>query len=131
MSYLSEQEAISRTPTMLVKLKLDYCQNIFSQSPCTATGTPCYYTYPTCKDKVNYLRGTKDYRFCPQQGISLEDALPYLVRVATVPTEIKAHQHITRVAEIKLEFHDDFPLPLANPDKPISNLESAGTFWRN
>jgi len=131
MSFASEQAALARIPTALVKLRLDYCQNTFGQSPCAATGTPCYYTYFTCQDKAHYLRGSKDYRFCAQAGVLRADALPYLARMAMVPTEIKADQHLTRVGEISLEFYDDLPLPLANPDKAIGNLESGGTFWRN
>jgi hypothetical protein len=131
MTFSAEQAAVVRTPTILVKLRLDYCQNTFGQAPCTAIGTPCYYTYVTCKDKPNYARGVKDYRFSAYQGAPLADALPYLTKMATVPTEIKTDQHVTRVAEIHLEFHDDRPLPLADPNKAVHNFESAGTFWRN
>jgi len=131
MSYISEQTGLARIPTVLVKLHLDYCQNTFGQSPCAAAGVPCYYTYPTCKDKAHYLRGSKDYRFCAQAGPLRTDALPHLAQLAMVPTEIKADQHLTRVGEISLEFYDELPLPLANPDKTVGNPESGGTFWRN
>jgi len=131
MTFSAEQAAVVRTPTILVKLRLDYCQNTFGQAPCAAIGTPCYYTYVTCKDKPNYARGVKDYRFSAYQGAPLADALPYLTKMAIVPTEIKTDQHVTRVAEIHLEFRDDRPLPLADPNKAVHNFESAGTFWRN
>ena len=131
MSFSSEQASLVRTPVVLVKLRLDYCQNTFGQSPCAAAGTPCYYTYFTCKDKANYARGSKDYRFCAQEGTLPAEALPYLARMVAVPTEIKADQHLTRVGEISFDFDDDFPLPLANPDKAVGNPEAGGTFWRN
>lgn len=131
MSLAREQSALVRIPTVLVKLCLDYCPHTFGQSPCTATGTPCYYTYITCQDKSRYLRGTKDYCFSAVQGPRVAEALPYLLKTAALPTEIKADQHVTRVSEIQLEFCDDAPLPRANPDKAVSNLETAGTFWRN
>lgn len=132
MSYENQAGSIARTITWRMILHLDYCSNTFGQSPCQASGpTCCYYTYPTCKDPDNFIRGEKAYAFCPAQGQVLPDSLPFLLDVRTVPTEIKPGKNVTRRARVTLEFLDDSPLALANPDKAVSNAESHGSFFRN
>ena len=59
MEYDYYRDRLSRTPVSLVVLTLDYCDNAFGAAPCNATGTPCYNTYRTCKDKDHYSRGYK------------------------------------------------------------------------
>lgn len=132
MSFDDYSRSLSRTITWRVLLHLDYCTLTYGQSPCQATGTPyCYYTYPTCKDPVNYSRGTKVYAFSMADGPLITDCLPYIRDVKTVPTEIRPDKHVTRRARITVDFNDDSPLALANPDKTYSNVETKGSFFRN
>ncbi len=131
MSYFSEQTNISRKPCWLFKLKLDYCQNQFGSAPCTASGTPCYYTYSTCKDKANFSKGEMTCNYCEKQGPRIQGALPYILSVKYIPTEIDPKNSTTRRGNLLVRLADDKPLPLANPDKNPSRPESEGTYWKN
>jgi hypothetical protein len=131
MSYFSEQTSISRRPCWLFKLRLDYCQNQFGSAPCTASGTPCYYTYSTCKDKENFSKGEMTYNYCEKQGPRIPGALPYILSVKYIPTEIDPKHSTTRRGNLLVRLADDMPLPLANPDKNPSHTESKGTYWKN
>jgi hypothetical protein len=132
MSYDDELAALCRTVTWKVVLRLDYCAHTCGQDPCAAAGPPwCYYTYPTCLDPAHFSRGTKDYAFALADGPRLEGCLPCLAEIKSVPTEIRPEDNVTRRARITLEFFDDAPLALANPDRTVSNAESGGSFFRN
>lgn len=90
MSYQTLVDQAVHTPCTLVEIDLDWCGNTFGVSPCTATGEPCYNTYPTCKDKANFARTTKTYSYssadAPHPGLN---ARPYVSKVSYQPTEIK------------------------------------------
>lgn len=46
-------------------INLDFCDLTFGTSPCTATGAPCYNTWPTCTLQSVYVTTVgKDYKFC-------------------------------------------------------------------
>jgi hypothetical protein len=132
MGYEQYRDAIGRTVTWRVALRLDYCTRTCGQSPCAAAGPPwCYYTYSTCLDPAHYSRGTKEYAFSLACGATVVDALPYLAEIKHVPTEIVPKESVTRRARITLDFIDDAPLALANPDKSVGNAETGGSFLRN
>lgn len=133
-TYAAEKAAISRTPITKVELDLDYCQNTFGTAPCTATGTPrCYNTFPTCKDKPHFTRGTKTYKLtsadAPLPFGSGER--PYLKAVKYLPCEIK--DSLTVNARITCEFHDE-PDNDVGIDPYVTTRTSfpniPGTFWR-
>jgi len=131
MDFEQTRSALCRRVAWLVKLRLDYCGRTFGVSPCAATGTPCYYTFATCKDLAHFNRGTRDYLFCPADGPRVADALPLLAEVRAVPTEIRPEDSVTRRARVTLDFFDDSPLPLCNPDRTVTNAETAGSFFKN
>jgi hypothetical protein len=131
MSYSSQQSSVKRTPCWLLKLRLDYCQNQFASAPCTATGTPCYYTYSTCKDKANFSKGERVYQYSEKKGPEIQGALPYILGVKYIPTEIDPNHSTTRRGNLLVRLADEGPLPIANPDKDPSNIETAGTYWKN
>jgi hypothetical protein len=95
-----------RTPIWLVILTLDFCENTFGVSPCTATGEPCYNTYCTCRDKLNFVRGTKDYMYT-----NFNAPLPFpgprrlISSLDFYPTEIKTS--LTVRNRIKVGFVDE------------------------
>ncbi len=141
MTYSAELKRLSRTPITVAVMNLDYCGNIFGITPCRATGTPCFNTFPTCKDKIRYTRQAavtqkealdmtdinhvagmglsqwqegKGYRFS-----SLDAALPfrkgekpYIKSVKYLPTEIK--DNLTVNARITCELYDE-------PDSDINS----------
>lgn len=130
VSYQAHLTAISRTPVTLVVMTLDFCGRTFGVSPCLATGTPCYNTFPTCKYKSAYLKTTKDYKFTsanaplPFNG----NERPYLKSVRYLPTEIK--DNLTINARVSLEF-DDEPDTDVGIDPYVSQRPSVqGTFWK-
>lgn len=131
MSFEEELSRISRQPAWVLVLYPDYCANEFGVSPCAASGTPCYFTYPTCKDKTHYARGSKQYRFCGKAGLWLKDVLPYIKSIQYNSMELDPRNFKTTRADLTVSLHDDAPLGLANPDKQSSNLETAGSFWKN
>jgi hypothetical protein len=63
MTYSSALSSIARTPISICVITLDYCGNTFGTAPCTATGVKCFNTWPTCKDRANFDRQEKDYKF--------------------------------------------------------------------
>lgn len=85
-----------RVAAAVLELDLDKCLNSFgvnngTTSFCTATGTPCYNTFGTCKDKLNYRKGLYTWRFC-SRGLPLpadQPAMrPYIDSVDIAPSEI-------------------------------------------
>jgi hypothetical protein len=132
MTYDEQLQSISRSVARRVVLYLDYCANTCGVSPCAAAGSPfCYYTFPTCQDPAHFTKTSKAYAFSLNDGPSVPESLPYLVSVKEVPTELRPGDNVTRRARITLEFLDDAPLALANPDKSVSNAETAGGYLRN
>lgn len=130
MPYDGQLSSISRTPITLVVITLDFCGRTFGVSPCLATGTPCYNTFPTCKYKSAYLKTTKDYKFTsanaplPFKG----NERPYLKSVRYLPTEIK--DNLTINARVSLEFYDE-PDTDVGIDPYVSQRQSVqGTFWK-
>lgn len=130
MTYSSELAAISRTPVTLMVMTLDFCAETFGSAPCTATGDKCYNTYPTCKDKTNFNRTTKDYKF-----VSADAPLPfktgerpYITSITHLPTEIK--DSLTVNARVVVELADE-PDTDIGIDPYVSTRSSVqGTFWK-
>ncbi len=137
MGFDDYKNALTRKPFWLVKLYLDQCQNTFGQAPCTATGDPCYYTYPTCKDTPNYSKGTYVWKFTSRdfQIGSIYNLsfgyLPYVERITYIPIEIDPKSNVSRRGNMEIELADDQPLVYAVPGKDPSPVEQGGTFWRN
>jgi hypothetical protein len=147
MTFETEQAKISRTPVWTARLVMDQCSNTFGVnaggSTCTATGTPCYYTYPTCKKQTVYVKGSRNLDLVLNTAPLAQTfpCLPYIDTVDPSPTEIKPEEGITVLGELKLKLLDDTPWPWANSNKPdpatgamsatYSNAETQGTFWRN
>jgi len=66
MTYDSTRILDVRNPVTVVELYLDTCAEVWSVSPCTASGSAgdeCYNTFKTCQDTANYNKTSKTYRF--------------------------------------------------------------------
>lgn len=132
MTYEDFTNSLARAVTWRALLRLDYCAHTCGVSPCAAEGPPyCYYTFSTCLDPENFSKSEKVYAFARADGFAVPDSLPLLLDFQSVPTEIRPQDHVTRRARVTLDFCDDAPLALANPDRAVSNPETAGTFFRN
>ena len=128
-AYADYLAAPTRTPVWLVILTLDFCENTFGSSPCTATGIPCYNTYPTCRDRLNYVRGTKDYMYT-----SLNAPLPFpgprrhISGIDFFPTEIKTSLTVNNRIKIRMldELCGDIGI-----DPYVADRDSVqGTHWK-
>jgi hypothetical protein len=98
---------------------------------CTATGTKCYNTYATCRDKANFSRTTKELKFtpadCPVPFRTGER--PYIEKIAWFPTEIK-HDNLTTKARVKITMLDEADTDIGI-DPYVSDRSSVqGTFWK-
>lgn len=126
-----------RKPIWLVKLELDECSLTFGTGACTATGTPCYYTYPTCRSplKADYVKSSKVLYFSSAQGPVLHGVLPLVKDVQVNQTKLDHVNTLTTVGQFKIVLADTDPLPWANPgkaaDAAVQNRETAGTFLLN
>lgn len=124
--------AFARRAVTVVELDLDRCTLSFGVAPCTATGTPCYNTFSTCKDKPNYTRGTKTYKFV-DAGAPIppgETLRPYLVSIASAPTEIDPQAGLARRANVTLTFQDETDADVQQDPYVTGRATPAGgTFW--
>ena len=64
MSYDELKQHPGAEPFERITVYLDACSRVFSVSPCTATGEPCFNTWETCRDRPNYARVDKPISFC-------------------------------------------------------------------
>ncbi|MBU1864248.1 MAG: hypothetical protein KKH94_11335 [Candidatus Omnitrophica bacterium] len=121
---------ITHTPITVVKIILDYCENVFGSAPCEAEGTPCYNTFPTCRDRLNFGRVTKEYLFSSADTpLPFSGPRPYVLEVNYIPTEIK--DNFTISGRVNITFTDE-PDGDRGIDPYISErAQSAeGTFWK-
>lgn len=129
-SYSDFLSKISRTPVSLVIITLDFCSNVFGQAPCTATGTPCYNTFPTCKDKIHYSKTTRDYKITSADAPLPFKAgeRPYIKDMKHLPTEIK--DNLTINARVTINIYDE-PDTDIGIDPYVSQRSSIqGTYWK-
>jgi len=108
MAYEDKEKEFSKSPHTIAVIKLDACSLVFGNAPCTATGEACYNTYSTCKDKVNFSKTTKDYKFSKREDeIIFRGIRPYLLEVRDNPTEIKPEAGLAINAKTTIKFIDD------------------------
>ena len=131
MTYSSELAKISRTPVTFAKMTMDFCSLTYGTGDCTATASDrCFNTYPTCRDKANFSKTTKEYKFTsaatPLPFKTGER--PYIKSVKYMPTEIK--DSLTVSARYTIEFFDE-PDTDVGIDPYLSGRSSVqGTFWK-
>lgn len=135
MSYAAEQKKLIRRKIDLIILKMDYCSNTYGVAPCTATDSvKCYNTFFTCKDKQNYTKTTKQYKFITEKlpqsvKTTYYPARPYIKNISSLSTEIKEKD--TVVKRLKAELYDETD----NTDVGIdpyrdSRAKINGSFWK-
>jgi len=130
-SYGELVKMISRIPSTLIIITLDYCTRTFGTSPCLATGTKCYNTYPTCKYLSAYNKTTKDYKFTlREKPLPFPGPRPYLKAEQYLSTEIQPDEAVTIDHRVTLEFYDE-PDSDVGIDPYLADRSSVqGTFWR-
>lgn len=96
----------------VLELDLDKCDNTYGIAPCTATGAPgeeCYNTWPTCQDKVNFVKTLKTWKFC-NAGAAVppgEQIRPYIEKIATAATEINLEKGLAPRAKVTVRLADE------------------------
>ncbi len=133
MTFAEEVAKDSREPTTVLRINTDQCDNEFGVAPCTASGSTCFFTFKTCKDRGNYINTTGiDRDFCNNAGFLVPGCHPYIGKAPVDPTKIDAKRHVTALEIRTFNMVDDTPpTPLANPQKLLSRTESGNSFWKN
>lgn len=124
--------ALERIPAVVMEIDFDRCDNVFGVAPCTASGTPCYNTRGTCRDKPNYDRGVQTIRFC-SRGMPIpagETLRPYIVDADVAVTEIDPEQGLARRSSLSFSMLDE-PDSDIETDPYVASRATApqGTFW--
>lgn len=134
MSYTDRSRDVGRIPVELVELDADACALRFGTGACTATGTPCYNTWPTCKARAAYSQTTKTYRFAAPSAalpVGLE-CLPILQSVQYAGQVLTPAKGLGIRASVTLRF-TDVPWPDVDHDPYFdqrpTGIDAPGTFW--
>lgn len=128
MGYDEQRESISRTPVTLAILTLDYCSNSFGTAPCTASGAACYNTFHSCKDRTNFAKTTRQYKFSSVDApVALDSFRPYIKSVSYLPTEIK--DKISATGRIKVELYDEPDTDIGIDPYVSTRPNVQGTYW--
>ncbi|XAI95665.1 hypothetical protein [Microcystis phage Mae-JY22] len=126
------RQALERVPAIVAEFDLDRCTNTFGVAPCTASGTPCYNTRGTCRDKPNYQRGTTTLRFCSRgMPIPAGEALrPYIADADAAVTEIEPKRGLARRGTLRLTMVDEPDSDVeTDPYVASRGTPAQGTFW--
>lgn len=121
-----------RFSALVLEIDADSCTRTFGVAPCTATGVQCYNTYGTCKDKVNFAKGTKTYKFCLRgQAIPAGEALrPYISAHSFSPTEIPVSGGLAVRSRTTLTLADETCADWeCDPYAAARATPAQGTFW--
>jgi hypothetical protein len=131
-SVTDPSQAHDRARAVLLELEVDTCLNSFGVAPCTATGAPCYNTLATCKDRPNYRRGTRLWRFAlrGQAAPPGEAWRPYIEQVSIAPTEIKPAAGLALRSQTTVTLVDESDSDVeGDPYRATRGTPAAGTFW--
>lgn len=90
----------------------------------------CYNTFRTCRDKANFSRSTKEYRFVSHEApLPFEDGeRPYLKSVRYLPTEIK--DSLTVNGRVSLEMADEPDTDIGIDPYVATRTSVQGNFWQ-
>ncbi len=101
--YVDPAAELIRQACSMAVLTLGSCANVFGTGVCTATGEPCYNTWPTCKDQVNFAATSRDYEWTSYDApLPFVGPRPYLKSVKYLATEIKTSLTVKGQVDIVL-----------------------------
>lgn len=133
MTWDVERNRFGSNPCNVVEIDFDLCQNVYGISPCTATeANKCYNTFKTCRDKTNFIKIIKTYRFSDILLDPDADSFPSLISVKTSPTRIDPAKGLGVRASVTIQIMDH-----THSDSGIDPYLSTrtydpstqGTFW--
>ena len=121
-----------RVRAAVLELDIDRCRNTFGTSPCTASGTPCYNTFATCRDKVNFKRGVQTYRF-GLRGQPIPAGAqwrPYITTLRVAPTTVNPTKGLAIRSRTTVNLVDEPDNDTeGDPYKSQRSTPAQGTFW--
>lgn len=138
MSYGDLRVKVGRRPIVVVEIDLDFSQNTYGTSPCTAavgtTGaSKCYNTFRSCQDVENYNLGTKTYSFCSNTGVLPigQNLFPCITDIDITPTQLVPEDFaISAAVTVTMQ---DFPWHDRGIDPYVSgrtyDAEGQGSFF--
>lgn len=135
MAWADDIGKIGQSWVHYVRIKPRTCSLVYGNSPCTASGGQCAYSWATCEDKDNFDLTTKTFEFSSKEGPKIFDGtqvIPSLEKVAELPTEINPSKSITINARVQLTFQDVKDPPAFDADKGAGKYHTYrnSTFWR-
>lgn len=107
-------------------------------------GFRCYYTYPTCLDRLNFdalnaIPTTRNWAFCLREGFlpkssqlpaTVTVVRPYMEKIAFGGQKIDPSTSVTESNRLVLSMHDDFNPGPFDSGKTLFNTNPKGSFWR-
>jgi len=114
----------------LIEIDVPRCGLVFGQSPCTATGEPCYNTLATCKDLENYDEVTETLAYAEKDGVAPGPSS--LQSVEHQPARIRLGEDLGERAGIRAKLvdhrHSDLDLDPYVEQRDYDPL-TQGTYW--
>jgi hypothetical protein len=146
---MNEATRVGREPIAIVELLADYCEHVYGEAPCSASGDPgeeCFNTRKTCQDLPNYSIGRFAYRFVQPRseydvgqlafddtGLEGSITIPCLRSVGIQPTELKPGFGLSTRGRVAITLQD-FPHHDRGIDPYVASRDydpsTRGTFWR-
>jgi len=133
--YDSDIKKLGQNWVWYVEIEPRTCDNVYGNSPCTASGGQCAYSWATCEDKDNFVLTSRIFKFSSKHGFKIfdgEEVQPTLTAVSDIPTEIDPKKSITINARVQITF-EDVPNPTPfDSDKGTGKFYEYrdATFWR-
>jgi hypothetical protein len=133
MTWDAERKKLGRSPCTVVEIDLDFCSRTYGVAPCTATAADkCYNTFKTCRDKPNFGRTSKTYRFSDLVLDPYHEAFPSLNKVSSSPTRIDPAKGLGVRASVTIQItdhtHSDSGIDPYVTSRAYTPLKQ-GTFW--
>jgi len=131
---VSDQD-ISAQVIGILNLKMDFCLNTFgldngTTSFCNATGEPCYKTFENCKDRANFQKGFREYKYSTTvvDLPDLDAVRPYLLSARSTPTEIIRDETKSERMFFAMKADKDFDVGL-DPHYEQRSSHEAVDYW--
>ncbi len=90
----------------------------------------CYNTFETCRDRTNYAKSTKEYKFTTADAkLPFKSGeRPYIKSISYMPTEIK--DELTVKARTTIELYDEPDTDIGIDPYYATRSSIQGTFWK-
>lgn len=134
MTFESESKRFGREPIELVEIETDACSLRFGESPCPATGEPCFNTWATCPVKTAYQPATKTYLLArPVSSLPVGfSCIPLVQSITYAPQVLTPAKGLGMRGAVTIRCNDSaWPDVADDPyhDQRPQGIDGKGTFW--